>query len=111
VVDQHVGAAVLVQQLSASAARHERITVAVDTGKGEQPTAAGAVQIRDDGALGAQREAVRRVLDVAPSDHPAVVDKSGGSDGKLRVRHIRAPHEFDGSGSQRRPVGRRQVWR
>ena len=59
------GAAVLPQQLPAAPARHQRVTVPVDADDGHQPAATGRVQRRDQAALGAQADAVRRVLDVA----------------------------------------------
>ena len=51
------------------------VAVAVDAGERDQPAAAGGVQRGDQPALGAQRDAVRGVLDVAADDDPAVVDQ------------------------------------
>ena len=65
-VDQQRGAARFPQQLAAPAARRERIARrAVDARDRDEPAAARRVQRRHQPALGAQREAVRRVLDVA----------------------------------------------
>ena len=82
-VDQQVGAAVLPQQLAAAAARHQHVAV----GRRRRRSATSRpppvrVQRRHQPALGAQRHAVRRVLDVAADDDPAVVDERGGATGK-----------------------------
>ncbi len=52
----------------------------VDAGDGDQPAAAAGVQRRDHAALGAQADAVGRVLDVAADDDAAVVDQAGHAD-------------------------------
>ena len=74
-VEEQLGAAVLVEQLAAAPARHQRLPAAVDAGHRDQAPAAGGVQRRHEAALGAEREAVGRVLHVAGGEHPAVVDE------------------------------------
>ena len=101
---QQVGPAVLPQQLAAASAGHQPLAVAVHTGDGDQPAAAGRVQRRDQPALGAQPDAVRGVLDVAPDDHPAVVDQPGGPDREVGVRRVGGGHDLGGRSLQRRPV-------
>jgi len=78
VVDEQVGAAVLPQQLTASAARHQRLPVRTDTADGEQPAATTGVQRRYHAALGAQPHPVGGVLHVAAGHDPAVVDQGRG---------------------------------
>ena len=101
---------VLVQQLPAAAARHEHVAVAVDAGEGDELAAAGHVQLADERALGAQRHAVRGVLDVAADDDPSVVDERGGAHREVRVRRVGAPvHRLDAaarSASQSMSVAR-----
>src|SRR5262249_18068217 len=69
-----------------------------------EPAAAARVQRRDDAALSTQREAVRRVLDVAPAHDPAVVNERGRTDGKARIRRVRTEHRVDRGSAQRRPI-------
>ncbi len=63
----------------------------------------------DQSALGAQAEAVRRVLDVAADDRAAVVDQGGGADRVAGVRGVRPGHGVPGRRPQslpsRRPGG------
>ena len=65
-----------------------------------QPAAPGQVQLGDQTALGAQRDAVRRVLDVAAGHHAAVVDPGGGADPELRVRRVGVRHRLLGRRGQ-----------
>ena len=47
------------------------------------------MQVADQGALGAQRQPVRGVLDIAAGDDPAVVDEACRADTEVRVRRVR----------------------
>ena len=55
-VEEQLGAAVLVEQLPAPPAGHERLAATVDAGHRDQAAAAGGVQRRDEPALGAEGE-------------------------------------------------------
>ena len=85
---QQVGPAVLVEQLPAAPARHDHLGVLVDAHEVRQPAATGGVQRGHQAALGAQRDAVRRVLDVAAHHHAD--------------RRRRAPRRPPGSGCRAR---------
>src|SRR5690625_5106066 len=61
-VHQESGTAVFDQQLPAPPTGHEPLPLPADTGERNQPTTATGDQVRDQTALGAQRDAVRRVL-------------------------------------------------
>ena len=65
-------------------------------------------RIETSAALGAQRQAVGRVLDVAPGDDPAVVGQAGGAHVELRVRHVRVLGRRQRRVPQRVPVDVRQ---
>ncbi len=72
----------------------------------DQRAAAGACSSRHHAALGAQRDAVGRVLDVAPRHDAPVVDQPGDADGEVAVGRVgegRHPHRL---GAQRLPVDR-----
>src|SRR5579859_3275198 len=73
-VDEQIGAAVLPQQLPAPSTRHQHVAVRVDAGERDEPSAAAGVQRGHESALSAQRQSVRRVLDVATGDDATVVD-------------------------------------
>src|SRR5690606_24427105 len=98
-------AAELVQQLAAAAARDEDVAVAVHAGEVGEPAAAGAVQLRDQAALGAQAESVRGVLDVAAGHRAPVVDQGGDADPVPRVGDVGVRHGLAGHGAQCLPVG------
>ena len=87
-VEEELGAAVLVEQLAAAPAGDQRLSATVDAGHRDQATAAGGVQRRHQPALGAEREPVRRVLDVARGEHPPVVDQPGHADRVVGVGHV-----------------------
>ena len=109
-VDQQRGAAGFPQELAAAAARRERCTRrAVDARERDEPAAARRVQGRHQSALRAEREAVRRVLDVAAGDEPAVVDERGRADLEVRVRDVRALRDLPGRAPQLGPVDRAPV--
>src|SRR5690606_40877448 len=59
---------------------------------GHELAAARHVQCRHERALGAQREPVGGVLDVATPDDAAVVDERRDPDRELRVRHVGVRH-------------------
>src|SRR4051812_15618519 len=105
-VDQQVGAAVLPQQLAAPPAGHEDVPPEVDAGEGDEPSATAGVQRRNQPTLGAETEAVRRVLDVAADDHPPVVDERGRSHRELGVGRVGLAHRFQGGPAKPRPVDR-----
>lgn len=82
--DEQTGAAVLPQQTAGSACTVLVIVaVPVDARERDEPSTAGDVQAGHERALGAQRQAVRRVLDVAPDDDAAVVDERRDTDREL----------------------------
>ena len=70
-----VAAAVLVQQLAAAPARHEHVAVPFDAHEATSRPPPVACSSETSAALGAQRDAVGGVLDVAARDDPAVVDQ------------------------------------
>ena len=65
--------AVLEQQLAAATTGHDHLTQPVDAHEVGQPAPSGGVQLTHQPALGAQHDAVRRVLNIAPNDEAAVV--------------------------------------
>ena len=69
-----------------------------------QATATTAVQVRDHPALGAQRDSVGRVLDVAAGDDAPVVDEAGHSNRETAVWRVGPPHRLNGTGAQQIPV-------
>jgi hypothetical protein len=79
-VDEQARAAMLHEQLTATAAWGERVPVARCHAHGYQPTVAPADQGRDEPAFGAERQAERGVLDIAPAHHRAVLAEPGGAD-------------------------------
>ena len=88
--------AVLPQQLAAPTARHEQLAVAADADDRDEPPPAGAVQVGDHPALGAEPDAVGGVLDVAPRTR------------RGRRRRARPPRPGTGStGRMRAPSPRR----
>jgi hypothetical protein len=78
--------------------------VAVDARERHEPAAARHVQGRHEGALGAQRQSVGGVLDVAADDDAAVVDERRHPDRELRVRHVGVLGDLVGTGAQGVPV-------
>ena len=108
---QQLGAAVLPQQLPAPAARHEHVAVAVDAARTRvsRPPPVG-VQRDDQTALGAQHDAVRRVLDVAADHDPAVVgDRRPPRPGSGSTARTRAAITSTAAARERLPVERRPV--
>src|SRR5690606_16964875 len=87
-----------------AAARDEDLAVAVDAGEVRQPAAAGALQLGDQAALGAQAEPVGGVLHVAAGDGAPVVDQGGDTDRVARVGGVGVGHGVPGDGAQRLPV-------
>jgi hypothetical protein len=76
----------------------------VDAHEVRQPATAGRVQLRHDAALGAQHHAVRRVLDVAADQHPAVVGERRGAHLEAAVGRVGVRRHLDGGVPQRLPV-------
>ena len=101
---QAVRSTVLPQQLTAPAAGHQEVSLTVHAHHRHEPSTAGRVQRRDEPALRAQREAVRRVLDVAADHDATVIDECGRADRERRVRRVRIGHRIDGGGPQGVPV-------
>jgi len=79
---------VLDEELATAPARHERPAVAGDDGEGKEPLRPGGDDVRDEPALGAQRQAVGGVLDVATDEDPAVGDEAGRADAQSRVGRV-----------------------
>ncbi len=73
---------------------------AVDARERDEATTSARVQRRHQAALGAQREPVRRVLDVAAGDDAAVVDECGRTHLQVRVRRVRALRDLARGGPQ-----------
>jgi hypothetical protein len=103
-IDQQRSSAVLPQQLPASTARHDDLVPRIAARDCNEPATSRRMQRRHHATLGTQCDAVRCVLHVASHDYAAVVYKSGGTDRKLGVRGVRAPHDVLGGGAQCRPV-------
>src|SRR5699024_3064962 len=85
------------QQLSAAAAGHHHgalvaaeALVAAHADEAAQAPAAAGDQFADQPALGAQRDAVAGVLDVAPAHQATVVGEGGGTHPEARVRGVGA---------------------
>jgi hypothetical protein len=64
----------------------------------------GGVQGGHQAALGAQGEAERRVLDVAPGHDEPVAGQPGGADAQPGVGRVRAPGHVSGGGAKLRPI-------
>ena len=75
---------------------------------GDQPAAAGAMQLGHQAALGAQRQPVRGVLDVAAGDHPPVVGEPGGADVEVASTARTRAQRPRRRGPQRVPVDRQR---
>src|SRR4051794_3248904 len=99
--------AALPEQLTAPPARHDGVAVRTDDGHPDEPAATAGVQRADETALGAQAEAVGRVLDVAADDDAAVVGQPGGADPESAVGRVRPLHDLPRGSAKRRPVDRR----
>ena len=91
-------------QLPAPAAGHDHLALAVDAHRVGEPPAAGRVQRRHHAALGAQRDAVGRVLDVAAHHDAAVVHPRCRADLVVGVRRVGALHDLDGPRLEVLPV-------
>src|SRR4051794_21308957 len=103
-VHEALRAAELVEHLTAPPARQEQPAVPRPARHRHEAPAAGEPQLSDQGALGAEREPVRGVLDVAAGDHAAVVAERRGPHREPRVRRVRRSGRGDGGCAQGVPV-------
>src|SRR5579875_1588950 len=94
----------LEEELAASSAGGETFPVPCDDAHPGEPPATGGMQRRDETALGAQREPVGGVLDVAGREEPAVSRDSGGTDANSRVRGVCMSGRLRGDHTQLRPA-------
>ena len=100
----------LVDELAAPPARGHRNPVPVDGDNRDECASAGADQVRDHAALGAQRHAVTRVLHVATADDTAIGTQARRAHREVRVRTIRVCHRVDGDAQQGVPIDRRHLF-
>jgi len=95
---------VLDEELAAATARRERPAVEGDNTDGDEPLRSRHDEVRDETALGTERQAVRGVLDVATDEDPTVGHETRGTDtqpGIRRIGALRSPHR---AGAQVTPV-------
>src|SRR5690606_22197390 len=85
-LQQHPRHRMLIQKLTAPAAGHDGLSVAVHTDEGDELTAPGHVQVADECALSAETDPVGGVLDVVSCDDPSVADERRSSHPVARVR-------------------------
>jgi len=104
-VHEQARAAVLHQELTAAATRRERAPVPRGHAHGQQPTVPTSNQGRDQPAFGAQGQAKRSVLDIAPADYGTVLSEPGGADTQPRIRRVGMGCCRVGGLAEQAPVG------
>ena len=93
-----------IQQLAATPTGHQHVLVAINAGEGNEFSAPGHCQIRDQRALSAESHAIRGVFHVTAGHNPAVINKRSRTDGELRVGSIGALHGINRSTLERHPI-------
>ena len=95
-VDQQFATAVLEEQLTTSTARGDWFAVAGHDGHGEETPAAESREVAHERALGAEREAVTRVLDIGALNETPVGRDGARADRDVRVRRVRGGRRVTG---------------
>ena len=73
-------------------------------GDGNKSASTAHVQFADHGALGTQRETIRRIFYVASRDDSTIVDKCGSANTKLRIGNVCVCCGFIGSIAKCYPI-------
>jgi hypothetical protein len=116
-VHEEARAAMLHQELTAAPTRRERAPVPRGHAYSQQPTVPTSNQGRDQPAFGAQGQAKRSVLDIAPADHGTIFTEPGGADTQARIGRVGMDRRRVGGLTEQAPVGNvagiftvRRVW-